>query len=414
MLAGKHLRMPAVMVPLLLSALLSAPLSLDDALARTARSPGVRQTFAAVDLKRDMNTRISPLADGLQIAIQPGWRFLPATEKQFQMGLSVTQPFRLSSFGANRRENAFFEANALEASARLNAFQREVATTTAWFSLWEGWQQLREVEQAKVLAERLLVLVARAAGLGVLSASDEAEAQVFLSEAELQRLNAEGEVWDRSALLSKAMGEPMTEPITVTPDIAAVPTIAFSKTAAALTQCHPEVQQDRALASASLSKEREEASYRASRFDVGLAAYYDNPRGLVTFLNFGVDLGLFDRGECERGNALAQAKVAEGRAVDAEQAAITTSTLFEHEVEHRAEVQQELSARLLPALERLDQQNERRLSAGDITVFELLQARRRLLATRTRLRSAEAQLGNARQVAARYLALLDHCPERRP
>jgi outer membrane protein TolC len=397
----------------LVTALLTAPLSLDSALQRTAQAPGVRQNFAAVDIKRDMNRHLSPLADGLQIAIQPGWRFLPAAEKQFQMGLSVTQPFRLSAFGTHRKEGANFEASALEANARLNAFQREVATTAAWFSLWEGWQQLHEVEQAKVLAERLLVLVARAAALGVLSASDEAEAQVFLSEAELQRLAAEGEVWDRSAQLAKAMGEAMTEPITVTDEIDAAPTAAALKAARQLAQCHPEVQQDRALAAASRSKEREEASYRASRFDVGVAAYYDNPRGLVTFLNFGVDLGLFDRGERERGSALAQARLAEGRATDAERAATTTLTLFEHEIEHRAEVQRELSTRLLPSLERLDQQNERRLSAGDITVFELLQGRRRLLATRTRLRTAEAQLGSARQVFARYFTLLDHCTEQK-
>lgn len=400
------------MVSLFLTAVICVPLSLDEALNRTAQASGVISAFAAVEMKRDMNTRISTLADGLQIAIQPGWRFLPSTEKQMQMGLAVTQPFRLSSFSTHRREQALFEANALHANARLNAFQREIATTVAWFALWEGWQQLGEVEQAKQLAEKLLTIVARAAALGVLSTNDEAEAQVFLSEAELQRLSAEGDIWDRSATLAKAMGQTMSTPIAVTAELPNTP--VRSPEPQAQPRCHPEVEQDHALALSSVSREKEEESYRTSRFDVGLAAYYDNPRGLVTFVNFGVDLGVFDRGERERGSLLAQARLSEGRAADAEKAAITSLALLRHEREHRAEVKQELSERLLPALDKLDQRNERRLAAGDMSVFELVQGKRRLLEFRRRLRSAEAMLGSAEQVLARYETLLSRCTESRP
>lgn len=394
-----------------LAAAMPTAVSLDEALTRARTSVAVSSGFAAVAEKRALNDRISPLADGLQIAVQPGWRFLPSSERQAQMGLAVTQPFRLGSYSQHRRDEAMHSAAALAAAAELEAFSRETAAMVAWFALWEARTRLAEAGRERALAARTVELVGRSAQLQVLTAADASEAQSYLSEAELQRLNAEGELWDRSADLARAMGERMTDVLVTTDDLPAaseVPRERLDRVGSTIG-CHPRVRQEAALARASRSREREEATFRAGRFDVGLAAYYDNPRGFVTFLNLGVDLGLFDRGERDRGSALAAARQAEGRAEDAAANARTTLTLLVHERAHREEVRVELSERLVPALERLAEQNEKRLSAGDIAVFELLQTRRRLLSARARLHGADAQLSLAQQAIARFAALFDQC-----
>lgn len=389
----------------------AAPLSLEQALARTRQSAIVSSGFAAADDKRHMNSDISWLADGLQVSVQPGWRFFPTTERQVQMGGSITQPFRLSGFAQHRKDEAFAHADALAASAKLVSFTRDEATTRAWFHLWEGHRQFEEARDAHAQAEQLENLVARAAALGALTAADESEAQSFKSEAALQLLSAEGDVWDRSAVLAQAMGVPLQEPLHTTDDLpaAAQSTLAMDQNVMSLLSCHPEVQQDLAQARAARSREREEASYRSNRIDVGVAAYYDNPRGFVTFLNLGVDLGWFDRGERERGSHLAEARLAEGRAKDAESSLGSTLRLLIHEQQHREEVWQEVKSKLVPSLHTLDAQNEKRLAAGDITVFERLQSKRRLLSARVRLRASEAQLGLARESLAHLLRLLGDC-----
>lgn len=397
---------------LLLACLVAAtPLSLDQALALTHQSAIVSSAFAAADDKRLMNKEISWLADGLQVGVQPGWRFSPATERQVQMGGSITQPFRLSGFARHRKDEAFARADSLAASAKLTLFTRDEATTRAWFHLWEGQRQVEEARDAHAQAEHLDGLVARAAALGALTAADQSESQSFLSEAALQLLSAEGDLWDRSAALAQAMGVPLLEPLHTTDTLPATSqsNLAVDQDISTLLSCHPEVQQDLAQARAARSREREEASFRSNRVDVGVAAYYDNPRGFVTFLNLGVDLGWFDRGERERGNYLAEARLAEGRAKDAESSLSSTLRLLIHEQQHREEVWLEVKNKLVPSLQTLDAQNEKRLAAGDITVFERLQSKRRLLSSRVRLRAAEAQVGLARESLAHLLRLLGDC-----
>jgi hypothetical protein len=201
------------------------------------------------------------------------------------------------------------------------------------------------------------------------------------------RVDAEGEVFDRSAALAAEVGEPLAA-LSCSGELPspAVPALDLVRAAAAL----PAVQVELLRARVERARAAEERALRGLHLGYGVSGLRDGAGALVLGATLQLTLPAFDRGEREAGLRDAEALRAEASAARARVQAVSQLRRALHEVEHSGELLALLTAELAPAAREAARLTELLHGQAEVSMAEVLQARRVALSAELRVTRARA------------------------
>jgi len=385
-----------------------AGLTFAAALGLAPRHPTVVASAEALAEKRAGDAQVARATLNPQLAVQPGFRVAPAADRQPELIAEVLQPFSLSGHGRARRETMAWEEQALAAHAEASVLDQKLGVAEAWMSTWRADRAWDDAKTQSGLATSLAELTRKAAALGAATAADVAEAEVFAAEVDLRRVAAEGEACTRGVELRRLTAVEGAGPLVAQGELPSfeVPSSAALAPALASVSRLPRVRQTRLLARAQRAREVEEAAARGSILALGAAVQRDAPDGLVFSLAARWTPALWDRGERERAQTAAEARLREGDAGALELEARAAMTLAFHEVEHSGEVLNVIAQRLAPRADQAAEGRKKLFASGRATLPEVLMAERRAFAAAADLRQATADHAWARVKLFLLLAAL--------
>jgi cobalt-zinc-cadmium efflux system outer membrane protein len=363
-------------------------ITFDDALALTEVAPDVRGAERALAARREGDARISEvITSPTEIQLMPGVRALSEQERGFEGQIGIAQGWSLSGLGGARRRAAEVERAALAAERRAMALSRRLEAARAWIELSILEQQVALAAMELRLAAALRERLERAAEAGVATSADASEARAFEGEIELSALVTEGQRLAAVLALGAAMGAPAAERARTAGPLPSPELPAHDALEARLMDVDalPIVDAARLAAIAERARGAEAAALGGATMQTGVQLYREAPDGLMIFgqLAFGVPLA--DLTARERARAGAEAERLEARHETLVLAAQRDAIAITHEVEHTRREERTLRGSIVPALELLVDRREAQLRAGETTTIALLDARRRLVAARSRL-----------------------------
>ncbi len=366
-------------------------LSFDDALWRAGHTPAVVGVQQAAAVSQAAGEHIPFLTTNPQIQGHAGYRFFPAPERGLEAQLNLQQSFNVAGYGDRRRESARRESAVLATEARALLLEQQLAAARTWTTLWGATAAQHEAQQEVALATELLHRTERAAAAELVTQVDVAEARTYLSEAELQALALEGEVFELGIELATRVGATVDQPLAIKGPLPepSVPPISAAQALARAAEL-PSVEARHRMQLAEGARERELKASRGTQLLTGVSVVREAPAAMYGLLTLGLTLPIFDRGERERAALLAnQTRLAGETAALSIQARGELAQAF-HEVTHSGEVLRQLREHLVPASAESVRLREASSRAGVTTVLELLLARRTAATARGRLARALA------------------------
>lgn len=395
--------MPLALSWALITLLLAPPASADaitfDRAIELARvAPEVRGAERALDVKRRSRQNTSRITYNPQIMLQPGFRLAPADARGLEVQASLTQTWSLAGLARARDQALRSEEELWSAEARLIALSRGLGAARAWIDLWATQQLWDEARAEAAIAATFTATIERANALSAATLADVADARAYVSEADLLVLAAEGEVFHLGLLLNQETGSTRDAPLAAEGPLPAPPLPSAAEYAGALDRA------DQLPQIAALELSGRVAQARAAEIKAAYGAHLltgvffqrDQPGGVVPYAIVGLTLPVFNRGERERGEALAAAERLAGAAEQARVDARAELAQAIHEVEHSQRIWSELERHLVPAQQAATAARERLFAAGQATVVEVLLARRAAIQGRARRHRAAADHAWAR------------------
>jgi cobalt-zinc-cadmium efflux system outer membrane protein len=355
----------------------------DEALAAAGRRAEVVAAQEALSRRRP-EARVFSSQPQLQVA--PGYRATPAEDAGLDAQISLSQGYSLAGEEAARQATGAARRAQLEATleARREAARFDVAG--AWFDAWRSRRAYETALAERTMADELLAQAKRLAAARALTEVDVAEAEAFVAEAELDRLGAEGHLFEAGMALAAALELQPSSPVTAG---GALPKPGPELPALSV-DAHPEVVEAVRAADVAAARERELAAQAGPHVQAGVIFQRESPGSYIGFLTGTFTLPVWETTLHERNEALSERALQLGEAAAARRRRLATVGLARHEKLHALEVLETTRDKLLPAAERLVQLRERLLSAGEGALFELMSARRQLVGVRRRLVAAEA------------------------
>lgn len=366
----------------------AGPLTFDDALGLSARAPQVVGAERAVAAKREAARHVSGQPYNPSLMVQPGYRVLMPEAREPELIVELVQSWNLSGLRKSRAGALAAEEQTFAVEARATALGQRLLAARAWLDAWSAEAVLVEARRQEAVASDLLKLVERTAALGSATKADVAEARSFLAEARLVAISSEGEVFERDMDLARETGGHTPRPTAGALPAPRLPEASewpgFVDRAAAM----PEVQVRAMRARAMRAREAEERAARGWLGQFGVNLQRDAPGGLVISGVARITAPLFDRGERERSQMLADAERLDGEHQAARVSAAAELVTAFHEVAHTGEIADALGSQLVPSTGEAATLLERIYQLGEVTLFEVLAARRAAMAAAGRLARA--------------------------
>ena len=370
-----------------------ASVTFDEALGLTQKVPAVTAVERSAEVQADLGGKVSSMSSNPMVTVTPGARILPLASAGIDVGIGVSQSWNLSGFGQARKESVKAEHDALTAEARAIALSQKLHTAKEWLDLWAAQKAFAVASQEADVARDLAKLAEKAQAAQAATRADTADAKAYLAEAKLAVIDAEGEVFERGTELARDVAAKSADPVAAEGDLPepSLPAASTWPSALARVERLPSVQAVAFAARAEKARSEEERSARGAHLLLGVEVRREAPDGLLAFGTVGLTLPVFDRGERERSVSAARAARAEGETKAAALDGRTELALSFHEIEHSQEILDAIKKDLLPALIEAADAREALFRAGDGTMVDVLNARRRVLAAKARLVRAQAE-----------------------
>ncbi len=388
-------------------------MTLDEALRLAGAGPDVQALTRALEVRASRDREITDVTGWTQIWVQPGMRVLDARDAGYAAQYFVTHSWALTDLAGAQRSAAARERDVLAARAQGAALARRLDAASAWAALRTAEREhdriVEIIDAARASAETISVAV-RA---GVLTLADRAEADAFVADLELTRLDIEERMAEARIGLAAATGRGEA-PALVTSGAAPVFELpAPEALRARLVQVDglPEVHV-RALAALAMAAHAEEqhAQY-APQLALGVQVQNEAPSGLSAFGIASLTFGAADLGARTHAALLGEVALESAGVEAARVEAMRAVELVLHSVEHERERTTAIRDRLVRALETLVALRERALGAGEGTTLELFDARHRLAEAQLLSTRAEGALMGAELAASLLLTALPAAPE---
>jgi len=345
----------------------------------------------------------------LVFEVTPRLRLAPERDRGAEGGVRVQQAFPLGDVRGARR--ALLEANAdvRVAMAAAEQLEARLSAASTWIDGWAARERLAAAERDLELARAVLAITDKGTKAGAFTAPELADARAFVAEAEVRRIDAEGQVADAGFALARATAR--TGRIAAAGALPEVPLPEHAAWPALLARAakSPDVVARRMAARAARARAVEERAARGTQLIVGGELVKDAPDGWVAGVTLGIGLP-HDRGQREARQAEVEARLA-----DTQAAALATNATVEldralHEVAHTSELLAQLRDALVPAADDAAARRQRAFEVGETTTVELLAARRVALAAHVRLADARAAHAWARVRAWLLLSAAEVSP----
>jgi outer membrane protein TolC len=376
----------------------------EEALLRADQHPEVQAIVAAAKARDSIDGSLSALTHNPNFTVGPGWRFSTVNDDGLDFQVSFQLPFVLSDLADARKASAEAERAVLGAEQAAVLLERRLLSARSWFELKEREIELEGLSRAEALGQRTTALVERAAEAGLLTQVDLHEARAHTDEIVLERLDAEGRLFECSLHLAAALAEPPDRAMRTSGPLPRfeLPTERdqwVEKTAALPSTA---LLRERARAMASFSVEQE--SEAADTFSAGAQLQRESPTEGIAFLMFGWSPSWFNDGARHRAGAVERKVRAEEAAErEARENRRFLVELF-HEIEHTQEIVEHLETVMVPSLRATHEGRARQLSLGETSLLAVLDAERRLLAGELRLVRAQTAAAWARARAFHVLS----------
>ncbi len=378
----------------------------DDALRQASAVPQLQAARQALDRKRAMNRKIATLTSNPQIGMQVGYR-RELDVSGLETQVNVQQSMSLGNYSQARKRAALAEETQLAAELETQRLLRELRAGRAWLRLWGTVQVLHAAEHEVELAQKLTERTTKAVAAGAMTQADLSEAESYQAEAELAHLTLEGEAFEQGLELANSIGLSVAAPLRPTGGLPVVElpplTDALRAELSRLAERLPSVVEQQHATRAETARHEELRTHRLGSLWLG-AQFVREPSAPFSLVGtMGMQLPLFDRGEREQADTLAQ--IARKQGEEAEELLRARSLVAQalHDVGHSEQIVLKLQQSALPATEQTLRLRERLLSLGDATVLEVLMQRRAVFALRGRLGRAQAEHANSRFFLSRLL-----------
>jgi outer membrane protein TolC len=362
----------------------------DEAIALSQGLPVVEGTARALAERESGDVDLGGTSQGVAIQASPGVRVLSEQDRGFEGQLSVVHSWNLGDLTGTRRRAARAERDVLAAEVRAEALRARLEAAHRWIVLWRVVQLEQVLDEERTLAERLGALTARGEAAGVRTRLDTLEAAAYLADVSIRDVALEGERHDASVALAVAMARAPNGELVASGPLPAPSLPDDLHAAIEGADRLPAVVAARLETVAERAREAETASGFAPQLGLGAQIQRESPSHLIVLGTLTLNVPLFDPGQRARSTSRAEAERREGRHGQARLEAQETLALAVHDVEHQRREERAVLEQLVPSLTTLIDLRERAVQAGEGTVFELLEARRRLLVARARAIDARA------------------------
>lgn len=370
-------------------------ISFDEAMTLAGRAPSVVAARQAAAAQRAANGSISGLGNP-EVVVSPGVR-TTSPGNGLAAEVTVVQPIPLTGLGGAKRAAGEAEAKALDREADAAALGTRLDAATSFCALWGSSRSLEDVAEEVALAEQLVARLEKGAAAGSHTASEVAEARLYLAESRLALVAQEGEVHDLGLDLAGRLQLPEPSALIASGDLPApsLPREGALEMVVAAIERVPDVALQSMQAAAAKARARELAAEAVPRLGVGAAYRQDGPQDRAWYAVFSMELPLFERSQRDRGQAAASARSLEGEVEAASSRARALAVGFQHEVEHTAESLEVIEAEMMPAASEAVRLRELELSLGEGTVVDLLRSRQALARVKAQLVRARADAAAA-------------------
>ncbi len=366
-------------------------LSFDESVGASATTPRVEGLEQASEDKHALDRAIPKLFEGPQVQVLAGARVIPEEIRGFEVQVTATQSWSLAGYGRERIAAARAETEVLEVEARAVALEQRLAAAHAWIRLHAAELQLQLAEQELTYLRELVATLELAREEGVVTRSVVADAKAREAEAVARVSDWVGEVHDLGLVLARETGVGGRQPLRTSgdyPDPQLPSEDELRQIFSELDQL-PAVAQHRLQARANRAQAAEVQAMRATTMNAGVSFQRESGSDVVIFGVLGANVGI-DKGQRERGVAVAAAHRAEAEAEATELALETTLTTALHDLHHTREQFDILGQLTLPAQDELVASRQEAVELGEGTLPLLLEARARRSAIASELAAAEA------------------------
>lgn len=351
---------------------------------------GFQKALAAREAE---DAKIGGTAQQLTLTVVPGYRFAPEQERGLEGEVALAQSWNLARLGHVRREAAAAERSVLSTQARAQALAARLEAAHRWLDL-HALESLDALAQTQLeLAQETEAFVRRAAEAGLQTMVDLARARAFRAEMARQRLDAHGALYHAALALSTVMGK-KPDPLLRTAGPLPEPRIPDEQELARFIERARELPEPAALRLSSLAaraRQAEESAVYGSILSLGAAVAREPPHAYSALGSVSVAWSPFDRGARGRSLERAQAVLLEAEYERAQIGAAADLKNAVHEQKHAHEALLLVEQDWLVAARETVERVERALRVGEATVYELLDARRRLVEVEIRLVRARAE-----------------------
>lgn len=394
----------ASLFSLVLLAAAPASLTWDQALELASGTPAAQALREAASSRKPLDDSIGGLSNP-ELSLSPGVRNNQG-RSSFAGEIGISQGIPLSDRAGAGRAAARSETALLEGEARTRTLAARTEAATAFCALEGAESSLAFTTEEERLAAELLARIEEGAAAGIFTAADVAEGRAYLAEARLARTAVEGEVFERGLDLAAAVRLPQTAPVSTSGGLPTVelPPPAERERLLARTKSLPPAQLAALQASTFRAQLAESEAFAVPELGVGAAVVQDEAQDRAIFATLRFALPLFQRNQRARAQLAAATRAAEGEQAEAELSSGRLAAFALHEVEHTGETLSLLENELLPSSREAVRLLELALGSGEVTVLDLIRARRALAQAEARQRRAAAEHAASR---ARLSLLLD-------
>ncbi len=344
-------------------------------------TPALAVRERATAQRRGLDGRITGTVSQPQILVQPGMRVLPGERRSLALQATVMQSWSLAGMGRARRTAARSETAEFAAQTRARRLAQRLAAARAWIDLHAVERQLELARHEAGLASSLVERSRVGFDGGVLGRDAVDRAEAYRSIAATRVVAFEGNAHDLGLVLARETASDPWRPLATAgavpspvlpdePEIVArfaelerLPAVRARRLAQAAARAHA-VEQARAA--------------RGTQITAGGQIDRDDPDGLLVYGIVGVSFAGRGAGMRAKGDAVLQRARLDADGIDEERALATTLATAVHELHHTREVLAHVDGVLVPALARSLETLSLQQGAGEGTVFEVLEARRRL------------------------------------
>lgn len=357
-------------------------LSFDEAIALTLRAPEVDGAADVLRTREAEDGHIGRQTGNPTLWLQPGMRVVPSEDRGFEGQVQLTQSWNLAGLGKARQRSAAAERRALAVQLRAAALYQRLHAATAWLDLYTTTRARALADRVLSVAQERVGSVTRAVEVGVTTREALLEAEADAAVAEGLRLRLEGEHVEARHALAEAIGRADATQLSPAGDPPEPELPEMNELAERLGRAErlPAAAAARLELVAERSRVIEVAATNGTLLQAGAQVQRESPNGFIAYGVFSVTFPVFALNARQVSEAKAEATRRLAAYRKASQSARRQVLHVLHEVEHTRQQEALLRSKAVPALARLTERLEKAASLGEATVFELLDAERRLRA----------------------------------